>query len=328
MTEHEVGGPFFEDLSVGQVFDSAPAITLTSGLSAMHQAIVGSRLALVLSEPLALTIAGRAPLVDPALVWDIAIGHSSLVTQRVRANLFYRGLVLHRLPTVGNTLATVTTIAALKQNRVRDDRLATGLTVLHIVTTDQDGVTILDFHRCAMIPLRDPSIDTGHHRALAMAAPDDVADDDLLLGVEGWTLPDAQAAPVAVGDRLRVTGADVVSASPELARLTLNLAAVHHDATVAGGRRLVYGGQTIALALLQATRALPGLLTVLAWHSCDHLAPVHEGDRLTSVFDVQRVEPRSGGGQVLHLRSLVTAVDEITGASSDVLDWRFVVLHQ
>ena len=50
--------------------------------------------------------------------------------------------------------------------------------------------------------------------------------------------------------------ADVVSSAPELARLTLNIAATHHDSRV-GGRRLVYGGHTIGLALAQASRLLP-----------------------------------------------------------------------
>jgi len=36
-----VGGPYFDDLSHGQVFDGAPSITLTDGLAASHQAILG-----------------------------------------------------------------------------------------------------------------------------------------------------------------------------------------------------------------------------------------------------------------------------------------------
>jgi acyl dehydratase len=31
------------------------------------------------------------PLAHPAFVCDVAIGQSTLVTQRVKANLFYRG---------------------------------------------------------------------------------------------------------------------------------------------------------------------------------------------------------------------------------------------
>ena len=47
-TRVRVGGPYFEDLEPGQVFEDAPALTLTSGHAALHQAIVGDRLALPL----------------------------------------------------------------------------------------------------------------------------------------------------------------------------------------------------------------------------------------------------------------------------------------
>ena len=36
-----VGGPYFDELRHGQVFDDAPSVTLTSGLAATHQAILG-----------------------------------------------------------------------------------------------------------------------------------------------------------------------------------------------------------------------------------------------------------------------------------------------
>jgi acyl dehydratase len=322
--ERVVRGPHFEELSVGQVFDAAPAVTLTSGLAAAHQSIVGDRLRLPLSEPLARTVTGRAPLAHPALVWNVAIGQSTVVTVNVRANLFYRGLVLQRLPAIGDTLITRTEVEELRQNGVRAGRPATGLAVLHMTTTDQDGRPVLDFHRCAMIPLGDPTRDTGHHEPLRLGAAD--LDDDSLAAASVGFRPTGEGAEPALGLRLRVAGADVVSSAPELARLTLNIAAVHHDAEAAGGRRLVYGGHTIAIALAQATRALPDLLTVLGWHSCDHVAPVHEGDRLTSTIDVERVEPAPHGGRLLHLRSQVYGQDAAGGEPTRVLDWRFVAL--
>lgn len=49
--ELQVGGLFFEDLAVGQIFD-APSITLTTGHAALHQAIVGDRLRLPLDHEL------------------------------------------------------------------------------------------------------------------------------------------------------------------------------------------------------------------------------------------------------------------------------------
>ena len=108
--------------------------------------------------------------------------------------------------------------------------------------------------------------------------------------------------------------ADVVSSAPELARLSLNMAATHHDSRI-GGQRLVYGGHTIGLALAQATRLLPNLVTVLGWESCDHTGPVHEGDTLHSELHIESAEDG-----VLGLRSLVYAVGE---PDRQVLDWRF-----
>src|SRR5207302_1487919 len=72
-----VGGPFYEDIELGQVFDAAPGLTLTNG----H--------------------------------------------------------------------------AALRDNRPRSDRQPTGLVVLRIRTVDQRQRPILDFWRCAMLPLRE-----------------------------------------------------------------------------------------------------------------------------------------------------------------------------
>ncbi len=87
---------------------------------------------------------------------------------------------------------------------------------------------------------------------------------------------------------------DVVSSAPELARMTLNLAAVHHDRSAArDGRRLVYGGHTIGIAAGHVSRALPGLVTILGWQSCDHTGPVHEGDTLTTEIHVERCEERA-----------------------------------
>jgi acyl dehydratase len=320
-----VRGPYFEELRVDQVFDSAPPVTLTDGLAAAHQAIVGDRLRLASSHHLARSVVGHGPIAPSALVWNVAIGQSSQVTQHVRANLYYRGLVFRRLPLLGDTLTTTTRVVGLKQNRVRPDRPATGLATLHITTVDQDGRYVLDFERCAMIPLLDPLVVTGHHDDLVHTVAD-VTDQQLREVTQDWRMPDPRVERPRVGQRFQVEGRDVVTSAPELARLTMNIAAVHHDLHAAGGRRLVYGGHTIALALGQATRALPDLLTVIAWQSCDHLAPVHESDLLSSTVQVEQVHPLSQGGFRLDLRSEVWASDPVSAKTTRVLDWRFVAI--
>ena len=306
-------GPYFDELAVGQEFAGAPGITLTSGLAAAHQAITGDRLALATDHALCREVTGGAPLASPSLVWDLAIGQSTVVTQHVKANLFYRGLAFRRGPRLGDTLRTSTQVVALRQNRPREGRAPTGLAVLRITTVDQERRSVLDFWRCAMLPLRDPDRQTGHADELAsVGQPADPQDPAGL--ISGWRL--AEFARQAAGPRLAelragqswaVPGGNVVSGAPELARLTLNVAMAHHDAQAASSRRLVYGGHAIGLALAQAARSLPSLVTVAAWHGCDHLGPVHEGDTLRSTISVEQVDPLAGGGGLVHLRSLVRA---------------------
>jgi acyl dehydratase len=322
------GGPFFEDLRVGDVIADAPALTLTDGHAALHQAIVGDRLRLALDAALARVVTGAgAPLVHPALVCDVAIGQSTLVTRRVIANLFYRGLVLRRAPVIGDTLRTTTEVVALRQNSPRAERPATGLAVLRIRTVDHRDRPVLDFRRCAMLPLRDPAGRTGRSDDLE-AIPAELDGDALRAATAGWRLdafraavPGAHFADLADTAVWVVEGGDVVSAAPELARLSLNVATAHHDAGAAG-RRLVYGGHTIGIAASQLTRVLPNLVTIVAWHGCDHLGPVLEGDTLRSEVELERREALPDGGGLVHLRSRVRA--ERDGGAEDVLDWRLV----
>lgn len=323
------GGPFFDDLHVGQVFDAAPTMTLTAGVAAAHQAILGDRLRLPLDGELSTLVTGAtAPLAHPGLVCDVAIGQSTVVTQRVRANLFYRGLRFHRFPVIGDTLFTRTEVVALKQNAARPGRPPTGVAALRMTTIDGVGRLVLDFHRCAMLPLSADGVETGHRDDMAAIgagaspAPDPTADWDA--DAFRARVPGPGFDPGMAGTVLRST-ADVVSSAPELARLTLNIAAAHHDAR-SSGRRLVYGGHTIGLAFAQACRLLPDLVTVLGWESCDHTAPVYEGDTLYSDLTVEAADPLPDGrGGTVRLRSIVYAAAD-DGPDRAVLDWVFTGL--
>ena len=329
----EVAGPYYEDLEVGQRFDAAPGLTLTDGHAAVHQAILGDRLRLALDANLCARVVGLdVRLAHPSLVCDVAIGQSTLATQRVIANLFYRGLVLRRAPRIGDTLRTTTEVVALRDTSARPGRAPTGLAVLRVRTIDPLEREVLDFHRCAMLPMRDEAGRPGHADDLD-AITAEVHDDALATAVAGWDLaayrelvPGSHAEGIDTGVRYLIDGGDTVTCAPELARLSLNIAAAHTDPGATGhGRRLVYGGHTIGIAFAHATRALPNLVTIVGWRSCDHLAPVFEGDVLRSVVTVEGIEPRAqdGGGALVDLR-VETLAERESGARDAVLDWRFV----
>ncbi|MGM7698988.1 hypothetical protein [Microbacterium sp. A84] len=261
-----------------------------------------------------------APVAHPALVWDIAIGQSTVVTHHVKANLFYRNLTFHRFPLIGATLTTATTVVGLRENSRREGRPPTGLAALRMHTADQHDRTVLDFYRCAMLPLRG-DLETGHADDLSAIGGDQLPDPlEGLAGLDLAAFPSGGPLPAA-GTSIEVIGGDVVSSAPELARLPLNIAAVHHDESANAQGCLVYGGHTIGLAMAQVTRVIPGLVTVLGWDSCDHTGPVREGQPLRSILEVEHAEPGPQGTTLLRLRSRVT-VD----GGGEVLDWRLLAL--
>ena len=163
----DVGGPWFEDFAVGQAFD-APAVTLTAGHAALLHSLAGDRLRLPLDHHASAIVTGvDRPLAHPLLAINVAIGQSTWASQRVKANLFYRGLLLQRAVHLGDTLATATRVVALRQNRTQPGRAATGLVALEMTTHNQRGEEVLHFWRCPMIPCRDAEAATGHADDLA-----------------------------------------------------------------------------------------------------------------------------------------------------------------
>lgn len=319
MSEFE--GPFFDDLSVGDVFDTAPSLTLTEGKAAVHQSILGSRLRLPLDNHLSVNVADSV-LADPSLVWEVAIGQSTLVTRRVVANLFYRGLGFQRWPSIGDTLSTRTEVVGLRQTSSRPS----GLAALHMTTTDQNGRVVLDFWRCAMLPLSSSVVKTGKADDLSAigSAPNFAP---LLEQLSTWDLSSfPSSSGIAEGDSWLLYAGDVVSNAPEIARLSLNLAHLHHD-EYSQGSRLVYGGHTIGIALAQLTRTLPNLITIAGWQSCDHTGPVREGDTLVSQIDIEKISGQSSGIRTISLRVQVFA-KRPEGKQDRVLDWRFEALSK
>ncbi len=316
------GPPYFDDLSRGDVF-GAPGLTLTDGHQALHQAVIGDRLRLALDAPLFAAVTGQPGLLaHPQLVCDVAIGQSTAPSGRVLGNLFYRGLAC-RPVAIGTTLRTRTEVVAL-----RSASRGRGVAALRVTTVDDDGRPVLDFWRCPLLPARSEDGEKHEDDLDAVGHPVDVHD----LVPTAWTLEPLRREPLGALFAELTTGAqrleegETVTSATELARMTLNLAMTHTDATAgAHGRRLVYGGQVIGIAAAHVNRVLPDLATILAWHSCDHLGPTFEGDLLHTTVTISELEALDDGGLV-HFRAQTSAQAGAEGAPRDVLDWRAVGL--
>jgi acyl dehydratase len=324
------GPAYYEDLAVGEVF-RAPGLTLTGGHAAVHQAIVGDRLRLSLDAPLCEEATGaRSALAHPMLVCDVAIGQSTEPSGRVLGNLFYRGLAA-RPVYLGATLRTTTTIVA-KRRATSSGRQARGMVLLHVTAVDAEGQVVLDYHRCPLLPARHDDPDEAGDDI--QAAADRAAERDVHELIPGhWRLDALRREPLGMlfedlqsGRTWSLEAGETVSCAPELARLSLNLAMTHTDASAgAHGQRLVYGGHVIGVAASHLTKVLPDLATILAWRSCDHLGPTFEGDLLRSEITLEELEPLADGG-LLHARILVSAQGVEDDDPRPVLDWRLSAL--
>jgi 2-methylfumaryl-CoA hydratase len=136
-----------------------------------------------------------------------------------------------------------------------------------------------------------------------------------------WAMnPGGRWEEYEVGERLDHPDAMTVEEADHLqaTRLYHNTAQVHFDARAMEkskfGKRLVYGGHVISIAMALCQNGLGTVLRVAAWNGGAHVTPTFAGDTLrafTEVVDKQEVPGRRDVGA---LRLRLNAVKNITSA--------------
>lgn len=317
-------GPFYGDLAPGDELPRQPGVTIDSGMCAYYQAAVGERLPLSLDRRLSASVVGDArPLVSAGLVMQLSVGLSTTVSRRAIANLFYRGITVHRPVFVGETLETVVTVTACADGSSRPGRPGRGKVLVDIVTT-ADGEEAVTYERCPMLPAGDNEM-PGHDDDLGRDPELDL-DAFTSLAACRWPLSRlGSPTPWSPGDTIEDPMFDIVDHATGLVRLTHNLAFVHRNAAHSPyPERLVYGGHVVGLAQASLSRVINGLATVVAWHSCAHTGPAFEGD-LLSFRHTLVGEAAVDDGRLLAVRVEGFAHRDGEDPAS-VLDWTPVVL--
>ena len=288
-------GPYYEDLRVGQVLPRQPSVVVDEGMAALYQSMVSERLPMVMDPAVCAAVTGEpGRLASPALVMHLSAGHSTTVTRRVIANLFYRDLRFLRPVFIGQSLATTVTVVALADSRSRPGRRHRGKVLVDIVTT-ADGEPAITYRRAPLLPQAGDE-QPGHNDDLGTATPLDLASYAELVPASwdfGVLGPGTDWKPgISVDDPAR----DVVDNALALVRLTNNLAMVHRDAAESPyPQRLVYGGHVVGLAQASLSRVLPGRATVVGGHGCDHPGPAFEGDQVSFRHTLLDVAPAGSG---------------------------------
>jgi 2-methylfumaryl-CoA hydratase len=316
-------GPFYDRLTPGQVLTPQHAVTLDDGLASVYLSMSGEALALPLSAPLSAAVTGKAArLASAGLVINLSIGQSTVATRRAIANLFYRNMRVLRPVHLGETLHTVVTIKAMSDASSKPGQPLRGKALLGITTT-ADGEVVLDYERCALLPVSEGGSLPGYSADVGPAdSPLDLAHYADLLP-KGWS---ADAFP-ATEEWIDATDGtrDHVDLAAGFARLTHNRAIVHRDATASVyGKRLVYGGHVVALAQASLTRCLPHVATVVAWHSCSHTGPAFEGDLLSFTHRFVGELKAENGWALQAVEVTGSAVRET--AADEILRWTVIIL--
>ena len=314
-------GPYYEDLSVGQVLPRQPSVVIDEGMAALYQSMVGERLPMVMDSAVSEAVTGRpGRLASPALAMHLSIGHSTTLTRRAIANLFYRDLRLLRPVFIGQSLATTVTVAALADSRPRPGRPHRGKALVDIVTT-ADGEPAVTYQRAPLLPQaidRQP----GHDDDLGTVPPLDLGSYVGLVPAHWDFAPLGRGTDWQPGTTVADPARDVVDDALALVRLSNNLAMLHRDAAESPyPQRLLYGGHVVGLAQASLSRVLPGVATVVGWHGCDHTGPAFEGDQVSFRHTLLDVMP-AGGGRVFAVQ--VEGFAHRSDEPDHILDWTVI----
>ena len=314
-------GPYYEDLRVGQELPRQPSVVIDEGLAALYQSMMGERLPMVMDPAVSAAVTGRpGRLASPALVMHLSIGHSTTLTRRVIANLFYRDLRLLRPVFIGQSLATTVTVVALADSRPRPGRPHRGKALVDIVTT-ADGEPAITYQRAPLLPQATDQ-QPGHDDDLGSSSPLDLAAYAELVPAHWDFAPLGPGTEWQPGTTIADPARDVVDNALALVRMTNNLAMVHRDAAESPyPQRLLYGGHVVGLAQASLSRVLTGMATVVGWHACDHTAPAFEGDQVSFRHTLRDTAPAGRG------RAFVVQVEGFAHRSDEsekILDWTVI----
>ncbi len=341
-------GYFFGDYFIGQKFVHATPRTITTGDTALYQALTGSRNPLHCSEPYAQSLGYPTSPVDDLLVFHIAFGKTVAdVSYNAVANLGYADCRFVRPVFAGDTIRAETEIIGLHKNSSGK----TGVVYVRSDAFNQDDQLVLTWARWVMVHCQAVSAPTNAQtdplrvpQFAAFVAPDQLSvpacmqRSSLAAGVTGsahfW-----EDIPLEVPIR-HPAGMTIDETDHTLAtKLYQNTARVHFDAQhMAGsrfGRRLVYGGQVISVCRALSYDGLENALSVAAINAGAHTNPTFAGDTLYAVSTPVAKWPLSQHIGALRVRLAgYKNVDPNTGAfasatdAQTVLDLDYTILMQ
>jgi len=318
-------GRYFEDFGIGQHLVHAIPRTVHGGDIALYMALTGDRHPLASSTELARSLGFAREVIPDLLVFHIVFGKSVPdVSHNATANLGYADVRFLRPVYPGDTLLAESEVIGLREVSSGE----AGVVYVRTRGANQKGQEVLSFVRWVMVPKRDKEAAKGANTVPQLPA---VVTPDRLPVPEAMNLqrfPDlawafgstARWDDYEVGERLDHPDAMTIEEADhaQATRLYHNTAQVHFDAKAMSqtkfGRRLVYGGHVISVAMALAQNGLNTQLRIAAWNGGAHVAPTFAGDTLRAFTEVVERAEIPGRRDVGALRLRLSGVKNVTAA--------------
>ncbi len=309
-------GNFFEDFRIGQEIRHATPRTVTTGDTALYQALTGSRFLQHCAEPFARSNGLPTTPAEDLLTFHVVFGKTVPdISLNAVANLGYADGRFLGLVYPGDTLHARSEVIGLKET----SNGQTGIVWVRSRGFKADGAPVLEYTRWVMVRKRDAA--SPAPTPVVPSLPAFVAPERLVVpdGLRPQRIdPAATGSPYffedyAAGERIdHVDGMGVMESEHRLAtRLYHNTARVHfNDHTERQGRLgacIVYGGVVISLARALSFNGLANCLHVLALNAGSHVNPCRAGDTVYAWSEVLDTAPLAGREDVGALRLRLVA---------------------
>ena len=316
-------GRYFEHFRIGQSLVHAVPRTLHGGDISTYISLTGDRHPLVSSTELARSLGFQREVMPDLLVFHIVFGKSVPdISQNASANLGYADVRFLRPVYPGDTLLAESEVIGLREVSAGD----AGVVYVRTRGTNQKGQEVLSFVRWVLIPKRDRNAARGMNEVPqlpAVVTPERLPVPDALnlqrYADLAWAMnPGGRWDDYALGERLDHPEAMTIEEADhtQATRLYHNTAQVHFDqqamAASRFGRRLVYGGHVISVAMALSQNGLGSALRIAAWNGGAHVSPTFAGDTLRAFTEVVEKAEIPGRRDVGALRLRLSAVKNVS----------------
>lgn len=316
-------GRYFEDFRIGQQLVHAVPRTIHGGDISSYFSLTGDRHPLASSTELARSLGFQRELMPDLLVFHIVFGKSvGDISHNATANLGYADVRFLRPVYPGDTLVAESEVIGLREVSSGE----AGVVYVRTRGTNQKGQEVLSFVRWVMIPKRDKEQAKGVNNVPTLPAvvtPDRLPVPDTMnlqrFPDLKWAMPPGDLWDAyEPGERLDHPDAMTIEEADHMqaTRLYHNSAQVHFDQQAMSssrfGKRLVYGGHVISIAMALSQNGLGTALRIAAWNGGAHVGPTFAGDTLRAFTEVVEKAELPGRRDVGALRLRLSAVKNVS----------------